>query len=426
MLSAADAALVQREPVLPGLPLLLDLDAFSSTLRQILPGLEIDAVRATYVRYKPRTSCLVAYRLVHNDGELDLYARAYPLAARGKLHKARQPPGGGGLGAGITVLEEQASVIYIFPHDRKLDSLVRLADAGQRRPLLAKLLPGRPELWRATIHRLRYKPERRYVAQLVSETGPQAVLKVYDATNYGPAAGRNKAFGNQGPLRFSQRLGRSNRHRILALEWVPGRPLNEAILSQDFKVSKVAAVGAALAELHAQQPKRLAHRSRQVEISTMVSTGAGIAAICPGLARPAFCLVRHMIADLRLAPGLSVPIHGDFSADQVLLASDGVTFLDVDEAARGDPAADLGTFIAKLEVEALSGALPYHRLARVVDELLDGYRLAAPGGLPDRIGLYVAAGLLRLAPHPFRNREPDWPAQTAAILERALEIVRDD
>ena len=58
-----------------------------------------------------------------------------------------------------------------------------------------------------------------------------------------------------------------------------------------------------------------------------------------------------------LAP-VRVPVHGDFSADQAVLGPDGVAgLIDLDSAALGDPAADLGCAEAAMIAGVLLGQL---------------------------------------------------------------------
>ena len=54
--------------------------------------------------------------------------------------------------------------------------------------------------------------------------------------------------------------------------------------------------------------------------------------------------------------------------------------------------------------------------------LADGYGRAA-GALPDGIAVQHARGLLMLATEGFRIRHPEWPSRTAALLERAEELL---
>jgi hypothetical protein len=55
---------------------------------------------------------------------------------------------------------------------------------------------------------------------------------------------------------------------------------------------------------------------------------------------------------------------------------------------------------------------------------LRGYESATGRTAPEHVAMYAAVGLLRLAPHPFRNREVGWPERTAAMLDRAEELLR--
>ncbi len=424
MLLPADAAVVERDPALPGLATLLDPDAFAAALRTALPEAGVGLARATYVRYKSKTNCLVAYRLEVAGAEIDVYAKAFPADVE-FLKTDQDPDIPGRLGPGRVALNNLAITVYAFPNDYKLGVLGRLADEEERAQLLTKLFAKRqPDFQDAMLHRLRYKPARRYVAQLTAGTGRQALLKVYSEDDYPTASYATKAFKSRGPLQLPRRMGRSTRHRILALEWLPGQPLHKAMHDPQFEVSVVRTAGAALAGLHTQVPKRLMHISREVEVVPLLSAAVGVATVCPHLAERACSLATRLAMGLLAAPRLNCPIHGDFSADQVLLTKGNVALVDLDHAVHSDPAADLGSFVAQLEYDALLGDLAPDRVGTLANELLTGYRLQTRRDLPARINLYVAAGLLRLAPHPFRYRHADWLEQTGIILERAEAIMK--
>jgi len=182
-------------------------------------------------------------------------------------------------------------------------------------------------------------------------------------------------------------------------------------------------VGGALAELHAQTPKGLACRTRQAEVDGVHLVAAGIGFLCPGLAKLADDLARRLALHLAHAPRLNASIHGDFTPRQVVLTDSGIGIVDFDEAVRGDPATDLGSFVARVERDALHGDLPPSRVEPIKDALLNGYRVAANHPVPARIELYTVVGLLQLATQPFRYQEPNWPERTEAILERAALIL---
>jgi aminoglycoside phosphotransferase (APT) family kinase protein len=423
VLSRPDARVAERDRAIPGLALLLDPDAFATRLRTALPEAEVLTAKARYVRYKPGTSCLVAYRLDVGGAETDVYAKAVRSDDLVKLQKARyRLKVRGPLGPPGIILDDLAVVVYAFPNDQDLPTLARLADDERRRRMLAKALPDHCDLWDSTLHCLRYKPERRYVAQMLTRTGERALLKVYTEQDYRRAIQSPKRFVSRGPLRTALRLGRSHRRHMLILEWLPGRSLMEAMRHPSLETSVVPTVGAALAELHAQDPKALEQVTREHEAVSLLSVAVSVGAVCPHLASRTHDLALQLAAALLKAPPVCCPIHGDFSADQVLLTDGTVTILDLDTAVRGDPTVDLGSFAAQMHSDALRGDLPGGRVETWTQMLLEGYCAAAGCDPPAHFDLYLAAGLLHLAPHPFRNRDPNWPERTEAILTRAEAI----
>src|SRR5712691_115090 len=143
MLGRAESALIGRERDLPGLGLVLDDERFCERLAELLPDKDVRAARAVYLRYKPRMRCLVSYRVLCRDGELDVHALARVSGAREKLDKARaragrrDPPR-------LFVLEDRAVVVAIFPEDDELPVLARLVEPEARRKLLGTLLGRDP------------------------------------------------------------------------------------------------------------------------------------------------------------------------------------------------------------------------------------------------------------------------------------------
>jgi aminoglycoside phosphotransferase (APT) family kinase protein len=425
MLSPSDADLIRREPALPGLATLLDTEAFVTALRRSLPEAELGAAQITYIRYKPGMNCLVAYRLEAAGAPVEVYAKTYGPDAEVQLQNARQRSSvSGPLGPGRIVLEDGAIVVSFFPNDGRLKALPRLADVEARNRLLRKLIPDRPDLWEGTIRRLAYKPERRYVARLLAREDAGAVIRVYTGPGYRAARMPARALASRGPLRLARWLGGSDRRHILAFDWLSGRLLSEAMLESELELEAVVMVGAALAEFHTQNPNGLTFLTRAAEAETLLTVAAGLGVVCPHLATRAHDLARRLAARIVDEPRVNGPIHGDFYAKQVLLTDDAVAILDLDRATAGDPAADLGNFIAHLKRDALRGHLAPNRVEPLREALLEGYRAATPHSLPARIELYTAAGLLRLAPDPFRHREPNWPERIEAILER-IEAMAD-
>lgn len=424
MRSALEHDLCGRDAALPGLAVALDADGFVARLRAALPEAGILGGEITYLRYKPATNCLVTYRLRCAHGPVDVYAKAHTPAALHKLRKvADRATAPSPLGPGRLVLPELALTVCAFPNDDKLRALVRLADARLRGRLLRRVFEDRPALWDAVPQPLRYKPERRCVAALVPEHGDDgAVLRFYADDEHAAALRGAEAFASRGPLRVARLLGSSRRHRIVGLELVPGRPLTGLLPEPVFDAASLARVGAALAELHDYPAARLACRRREEELAALSAAAAAVGAVLPRLADRAGALARELGS--RLAGSLfePQPVHGDFYAGQVLLDGDRAVLLDLDRAALGDAAGDLGNFAAHLERDALEGRVPASRVAEAREALLDGYQTAARPVHPARLALHTAVGLLRLAPEPFRRFHDDWPARTEALLDRAEEL----
>jgi aminoglycoside phosphotransferase (APT) family kinase protein len=424
LLSIHDADLVARDTAIPGLAVLLDPDAFLAALRSRLPGSGLTAVHPTYIRYKPGMNCLVGYALEIDGVKVAAYAKGHRADARDQLEKAREQTSiTSALGPGRIVLDKHSIVLSVFPNDGELKTLARLGDASTWQALLRRIFTSRPDLWDGAIRSIRYKPERRYVTQLVTEDGPAAVLKLYTETGYREAKANVRAFKSRDLLKVPRRVGHSDRHNTLAFEWMQGRLLSDALSDPNLDLAAVRRVGVALAEGHSQPVAKLAPLTREAEASTLLSVAAGLSFLCPHLAGRIQGLARKLAGMLMQEPPLYSPIHGDFYAKQVLLDGESVVILDFDAASAGDPAADLGLFTAHLERGALRRSVPLGQVAPLSHALLEGYASATRHSPSERVGLYTAAGLLKLAPHPFRNLQRDWPQGIEATIARAEAIM---
>ncbi len=425
VLSPADADLVRRDAALPGLALLLDPAELAYAARPLFPEADPGEGRITYVRYKPGSNCLAACRIDAGGKPALLYAKAYGPDAVTKLRKrGEKEPAAGATGPGRILLAERSAVVHRFPDDVELGVLRELGNPDSWRDRLRRMMPANPELWGGTLRTLAYKPERRYVAELSAGGGAKAVLKVYDEAGYGAARLGLKAFTARGPLRLARRIGKSNRRRIMVFEWLPGRLLIEAISDPRPEPGAASAAGRALAELHSQRPEgRLPSVSRKAEGARLLDLAAGIGFLVPRAAATVESLARRIARSIVDTPAEGSPLHGDFYADQVLVDGDAAAIIDLDRAARGDAASDLGLFLAHLTRDVLRGRISTEAAQAARDRFLEGYGEAAPLPPPVRLDLYAAAGLFGLSMEPFRLREPDWPERIEAILSAASAIL---
>jgi aminoglycoside phosphotransferase (APT) family kinase protein len=407
---AEDLDLVRREPDLPGLALLLDGPRFAERLSRDLPDLEV--VRGpNYLRHKPSTNCIAAFAAVDERGPTSLYAKAFRTVDRAKLLKAVAK--GSAADPRLLVWEDAEVVVCPFPSDLELTALTALHTAPARRTLLRKVLGPAAAGLDGQLHPLHHRPERRFVARLEGEAGDVAV-KLHARLGFAVAKPAAKAFTPRDGLLVPRMLGRSHRHGLVVSAWADGRALDAGGTGSGVATEDWRAVGSALAALHAQAPATLRSRERDELPRRIMAVSRYVATLLPARSTRVLGLGHRLATMLEEGPATITGIHGDFHPGQILLRADGVAILDLDEAVLGDPADDLGSFLAHLERAATAPTSTSDPRA-VRAALLAGYGAEA---MAPRVDGATAAALFLLAPHPFRLREPDWPDRIDDLLAR--------
>ncbi len=86
----------------------------------------------------------------------------------------------------------------------------------------------------------------------------------------------------------------------------------------------------------------------------------------------------------------SVPVHGAFRLEQILIKQNKLALVDFDALALGDPLADVAEFIASLHYLQLSRGVPYEFLKTAAERFYTSYREAASWACDrERIGFYA-------------------------------------
>lgn len=424
MLSRHDAQLAHRDPSIPSLPLLFDEEAFRQRLNEARPPSRFKNISLNYVRYKPGTSCIAAFEGETETTTIQFYAKGMSLDTAHKLRKASQRISGYGEENRGLILEDTAVAVYFFPEDHDVTILPRLSVAKSRRDLLQETLNGHEDLWDVELDTLRYKPERRYVAQMVTPDGGSALLKVYAGNDYHSAQRGGKIFNSREHLRVAKRLGRSNRHKMIILEWLDGKLISEAMKEPGFNQTYLRHTAAALVELHNQRPRDLKEANLEGGLNALRSAAADLAILCPSKADTITRLIQRTISTLSSTKKMYYSVHNDFSADQVLITNGHIGFLDFDLATRGDRFMDLASFVARFEYSVLVGETLAIQPGEAIDTFLDAYQELSGKRLRSALNHKIAISLLRLAPEPFRYRLPNWPQLTERIIERADMLSR--
>ncbi|WP_156761739.1 phosphotransferase [Microbacterium karelineae] len=336
-----------------------------------LPGLgTILGLESSYLRYKPGTSAVAGLRV----GDRAAQAVAYPVGVHEKLAGlARRARATGDL---IRVDHGLGVAIVAAPADRDLPGI---RAALERHPDAETLV---------------YKPGRRWVARCVA---CRVIVKVHTPER---AAEALRAHDAVGPLLPTAEVVFRDPQGVVETRLLDGRPARGD--------ADARATGAVIARLHA-APAPIA------DVRDHLPGADGIAAILPDLAPRAERLARGIASALAGRP-MTAPIHGDLSADQVIVAPGGAHLIDLDRAGVGDPMADLGSWAA----DEISRGVPR---ASAGAALREGY--ARAGGTVDEAALYAqtAAGLLRRGAEPFRRRDEGWRGECARLLDEAQALL---
>jgi hypothetical protein len=424
----ADLALAARDEALPCLVHLLDDDRLSELVGEPL--------HITRVRYKPRTSVLVAFRRTGTGGGSPRhigsghagtadYGWALSTKDNAKLDgRARVAArrSGSGDGPGVQLIRPP------LPHTDAVVAVGALEDDWLLRKNLRWLAEHGLEALGAgrsgdTAHVLRYKPERRLV--LLEQTpGASIVIKTAALASDHDAQRLFYQRLEQQRVPVLPRLAgaRCARHGISAS---PVWGEQDLTATADAWAARLA--GAALARLHglpadadpgpARTPEALV--ARQLDATCIM-----VAELVPALAGPAAAVAGRLRRRLDQTTDGNAPVqvHGDFSADQVRIGGKEVRLIDFDRARPGVPESDLGSFAAVEEMRRWQpDAVTGHR-ART-GHLLDGYTEAGGRFTPAAMAAWAAYRLFCNSVDAFRDREPDWVAEMSRHIDLASGLI---
>lgn len=396
----ADARLVAADPAIRGLREVLSP---LGLVQRLAPGWGVSAARVAYLRYKPGTSLLAGLVLTDDDGATS-FAKALALGegAPAKLAKVARAGEADDAGRGAVVDARAGVALADVTADRHLPGVRHvLRDAG------------------ATVSPLVYKPGRRWVARLERDGEPALLVKAHrPATLPGLLAGYRALAG----LPVTSVASVRQRHGTITHPWVPGLPLDRVTGPRVPELWSDA--GSVLAEVHRQLPAAgLTQVDRGAQLAAAVD--AVRAVMPPDVTARAGNAAERVRAGLGGSGTVGV-VHGDFSADQVIVrpdassdaAASAVTVVDLDRVGLDDPLADLACWYGALVATGAGAGEPVEVLA----PLLDGYAAAGGGVDLSRLRMHCALAVLQRATEPFRRHVPDWPEQVTRLVAVAEEL----
>lgn len=425
MLQDKDADLAHGDRGLPGLAALLDEELLAEKLRALPPFDGLRSLKIDYIRYKPATSCVATLILEPIAGQRRyLCAKALTPArfAVSWRHPKRQKLIDEGDPLAPLALPELCIILSYPQHDRSLPALSLLNASKKRDAQLRAWLPEIAEDARLELNILRYKPERRLLARLSCNGRPWATLRFASAARYEAMLAGNRLGHAIGEIDL---LATLPENRLLITRWIEGEtlcPEQGGTLSEQ----ELLQLGSRLANVHCLEiaVPNAPPRSGIDEAGRVLNT---LRTVLPEQVVLFTSLLNRLQTKLANHALRLVPSHGDFTLDQVVrrTACGELRLIDWDRAGADDPGADLATFRARLELQAIEQTLTPLQVSRAVAALHVGYRQRC-GELPSRLDARTALAMLLLAVEPFRKRAAGWPRQIAALLQRAAQLTAQE
>ncbi len=432
------------DPNLPFLDLVWSQEKTAEFFNQrVLPFVgdnrEVTTITRETTYFEPGRQCVVLYSLQFDECAAppsrcvvtfaagatlqDIYDRHY---RNGGPSSTRPSP------ARALFVPDHQALIEFFPMDWKLPSLRRATDPEEMAPALGRAHKA-DQGWSPDIEVLRYFPQRRCVLRYRERSersnGSKDVIgKVYPK---GPLAGQVArvmeylhAQGRAHGVIIPKPLGVLDNGGPLLMESVRGNSLKailwKAETNEEAKeATRLAAVS--LAALHTLRIESREVRSLETDLENVRERAAGLGLVAPQLGRQVQNLL-HRIARSSHPPARPTRslIHGDYAPSQLIIDPAGrVAVLDFDRTCLGDPAIDVGNFMAKLHRRAVSKGRDHYR--QLSHYFLAQYQAnQAKNDVHARVRLFQAIALVRMAVDRFRRSPHSYARKGASSLSALL------
>ncbi|MEZ5407427.1 MAG: phosphotransferase [Acidimicrobiales bacterium] len=313
---------------------------------------------------------------------------------------------------------------WVFPHDRRLRLASRLmaADPG---------LAGRLGLngWlRSEV--AEYAPERSLTVRAVGADGaPLGYVKCYAPGTFDTdrLAGRyelvNRWFARRPGLTTPEVLGSAP--DLLALEALAGTPwADDAAGAADHHLHLMGQAVAHLHQLPVAATTGLCRPFTRLRADRVAGSAQLVARARPDVASAVGGLARRLTA--RPAAGEVVLLHGDCHPGNTLLGPGpaAISLIDLDQSGIGEPACDIASMLARIQLGALVGEHDRSRATALSEAFLEGYRQRRNLPGPAQIRWYLAATLLvERAVRAVNRLHAGGLAQLPALVDLATAVL---
>jgi aminoglycoside phosphotransferase len=385
--------LLDRDPAVPQRDLLLDPAFVAARLRRLLGtegSLRIDDCRQIRLKYRVGARLRVVHRIRLGSKSFLVAGSTFPTLERSEQAYTHAQARAVSCGPVLPVAHDRelTTVFWTFPNDRKIGHLPALAG---RAPELARLLPA----WCRSVLAA-YAPEKAATVRCLDGAGQTvAYAKTYAGEDGERCEGVHKALTralapDDPHLRVPHSLAYSQQHRTLLVESVDGLSLTAPDVLDPCAAYR--ALGRALGRLHALAPPNGA-RFRRTDPDRIEASAELIGSVRADVAEPARQLAREISGRLDGNEDAAW-LHGDVNFRNAILENGRIVLIDLDQAAAGPAAAELGSVLASLRYAGTIGLIRPAVVPALKSAFLSGYSelRAAPDDAAVRA--YTAAALL--------------------------------
>ena len=412
----------------------------------VIDSPEAAKLRIEHVRYRPGQSCTVLFTIeCENGGEshaTSLYAKCL---TKGEFENAAEVSANrrwvaGALMDAPLVISDCRTLIYEFPNDAKLRAIRGIAKPRKLARDIGQLMTrvndgrltaaGRP----ATLVPLRYKPESRLVVRcesywIDSASDEEKIIPIvlrFDRRGRGEttidlAQKLSHTLSNEPDIAVPELLFHTKRGGFVGFEWIDGEKLSDLLRAPE-RLGALTKTARALAVLNTCTDPRLPARSPTDHFAQARDKAHQLRGCSDEITRRVDEVLRGLAGAVeRTTIGRIGFVHGDFHQGQVLLRDGRAYVVDLDRAYTGETAADVGNFVAQIELLGLRGRL--EEASEVGAHFVEEFERATKLQLDrDRLKYWIGVSLLELAIKEFRRLKQDWPARVTAVLDRCLDL----
>ncbi len=200
----------------------------------------------------------------------------------------------------------------------------------------------------------------------------------------------------KGDLLLPQPYSFDAENGILWQEAISGEPLAKIAASAENLPAMAQEIGARLAALHAMRLPLKEQMTLAFQIDDVRRSVGMISRTFPEYAERSEKLGQMLLsAAARLQPLPSAPVHGSFKLSHIFDTAKGLMFIDFDGANRGDPAYDVGRFIAHVHKMKADFNIDPDDAEKTIVSFCESYNRAAVSPLAqERIDWFAASHLL--------------------------------